>query len=88
MNLETKATLKRIAVLLCSMSVLGFFGYAIRGMGGYLVGRGNPPAIAMGLSGGASLSYAAIRIWKSYLADAEALNARDREDGSPHPEDR
>jgi hypothetical protein len=83
MNLETSATLKRIATLICSMTVIVCLGYAIGGAGGYLVGKGRPLVILLGLSGGAVFTCASLRIWQAYLKDAAILNARDEEGEGP-----
>jgi hypothetical protein len=71
--------------MICSMAVLVCFGYAVGGAGGYLVGQGRPRAIIFGLLGGAVLVCASLQIWKSYIADVEIIDARDREGGSPPP---
>ena len=85
MNAEHKIILKRIITLICSMMVMVCFGQAIAGMGGYLVGRGRPLYVLLGLCGGAVFSYAAIAVWKSYLKDVTAEDAREREDEGPPP---
>jgi hypothetical protein len=85
MNVEHKIILKRITTLICSMTVMACFGQAIAGMGGYLVGRGRPMYVLLGLCGGAVFSCAAIAVWKSYLKDVMAANAREREDEAPPP---
>ncbi|MDR3279688.1 MAG: hypothetical protein LBT23_04170 [Synergistaceae bacterium] len=87
MNVETSITVKRIATLICSMTVIVFFGYALGGVGGYLMGRGQPRTIAWGLAGGSLLAYMAIRIWRSYLKDVESAE-QGREDGGSPPEAR
>jgi hypothetical protein len=85
MNAEHKIILKRIITLICSMTVMVCLGQAIAGMGGYLVGQGRPLYVLLGLCGGAGFSYAAIAVWKSYVEDVTAANAREREDEAPPP---
>ena len=85
MNAEHRIILKRIATLICSMLAMACLGQAIAGMGGYLVGRGRPMYVLLGLCGGAVLSCAAIAVWKSYLKDVTAADAREREDEGPPP---
>ncbi|MDR1134237.1 MAG: hypothetical protein LBL05_08730 [Synergistaceae bacterium] len=85
MNAEHKIILKRIITLICSMIVMVCFGQAIAGMGGYLVGRGRPMYVLLGLCGGAAFSCAAVAVWKSYISDITAANAREREDEAPPP---
>jgi hypothetical protein len=85
MNVERKIILKRITTLICSMMAMVCLGRAIAGMGGYLVGRGRPMYVLLGLFGGAIFSYAAIAVWKSYIEDVTAANAREREDEGPPP---
>ncbi|MDR3166099.1 MAG: hypothetical protein LBU13_11055 [Synergistaceae bacterium] len=85
MNIEHKIILKRIITLICSMMVMACLGQAIAGMSGYLVGSGRPMYVLLGLCGGAAFSYAAIAVWKSYLKDVMAANAREREDEAPPP---
>ncbi|MDR1581291.1 MAG: hypothetical protein LBS35_13125 [Synergistaceae bacterium] len=85
MNIERKIILKRIITLICSMMVMVCLGRAIAGMGGYLVGRGRPMYVLLGLCGAAAFSYAAVAVWKNYLEDVTAANARGREDEGPSP---
>jgi hypothetical protein len=85
MNVEHKIILKRIITLIFSMMAMVCLGQAIAGMSGYLVGRGRPLYVLLGLCGGAGFSCAAIAVWKSYIEDVTAANARDREDEAPPP---
>ena len=80
MNIETAATVKRIATMICSVAVMVCFGYAIGGAGGYLIGRGRPLVILLGLAGGAVFTCAAFAIWRLYLKDIEVLNGQDERD--------
>ena len=79
-----RATLKRIATLLCAVAVLIFFGHAIGGAGGYLAGRGRPFVILWGVSGAVVFTWLSFFIWKSYLRDIGVLEERD-EGGEPPP---
>jgi hypothetical protein len=85
MNVERKIILKRITTLICSLMVMACLGRAITGISGYLVGRGHPLYVSLGLCGAAAFSYAAIAVWKSYLNDVTAANAQEREDEGPPP---
>jgi hypothetical protein len=82
MNLETKATLKRITVLLCSIGTLVGYGYLIGGFGGYLFERGRPVTAVIGFFAGSAFACAAIFIWRSYLEDLSILGETDKEDSS------
>lgn len=77
MNLETRATAKRIATLLCSAGTIVGYAYLIGGAGGYLFGKGKPLHAALGFVVGSILAVVAIKIWRSYLIDVEELNRRD-----------
>ena len=85
MIVETRATIKRIATMLCSMTVLVSLGYAVGGAGGYLAGQGRPLAIILGLLGGAVFTYLSLAIWKSYLRDIEIIDGRGQGGGEPLP---
>jgi hypothetical protein len=87
MNIENRATAKRIATLVCSVSVIILYGYAIGGAGSYLAGDGHPWPIAWGLVGGSVLVFAAFKIWRSYLEDVVILNEREKKDEEPHDAD-
>ena len=75
---EKMATIKRLGTMLCSIGTLVSFAYSIGGVGGYLFGQGRPLVAAAGLAAGALFAWSALLLWKSYLADAEALNERDK----------
>ena len=85
MIVEKRATMKRIATMLCSVAVLFFFGHAIGGAGGYLAGRGRPGAIVWGVTGAIVFTWLSFLIWKSYLRDVGILEERDEEDVQPPP---
>ena len=78
MNIENRATTKRIITLLCSMGTIVCYGYLIGGVGGYLFGKGRPILALCGFLSGTILAGIALRIWKSYLVDVELLNEADR----------
>ena len=82
---ERRATLKRIATLLCSITVLIFFGRAVGGAGGYLAGRGRPNAILWGILGAGVFTWLSFFIWKSYLRDIGIPRERDGGDELPPP---
>ena len=54
-------------VLLLSMGTIVLYGYALAGMGGYLLGRGRIDYILLGLFGGSISAWAALFLWKKYL---------------------
>ena len=57
----------RFIVLLLSMGSVVLFGYALAGMGGYLLGRGRIDYIVTGLLGGFTAAIAALILWRKYL---------------------
>lgn len=58
----------RFLVLVLSLGTLVLFGYALAGMGGYLMGKGRPGYILWGLSCGAASGAAAIFLWRRNLS--------------------
>lgn len=78
LNLEKRATRKRLGTLLCSIGTIVSYGYLIGGTGGYLMGQGKPLVATAGFIGGTLLAWMALRLWKSYLIDASELNERDK----------
>ena len=54
-------------VLLLSMCTIVLYGYALAGMGGYLLGRGRIDYILFGLFGGSATAWGALFLWKKYL---------------------
>lgn len=78
MKLEKRATVKRLGTMLCSIGTIVCYGYMIGGVGGYMFDRGRPLVSAAGLAAGSALAWAAIKLWKSYLVDADKLNEADR----------
>ena len=77
MKLENRATLKRIATLLCSIGTIVGYGYLLAGTGGYLLGRGRPLVAVLGFLSGTALAFIAIKIWRSYLTDLDLLAAQE-----------
>lgn len=77
MNIETRATLKRMATMFCSIGTLAGYSYLIGGVGGYLFDKGRPLLAAAGFIAGTLLALIALRFWKSYLVDVEILNEKD-----------
>lgn len=80
MNLETRATVKRLATMLCSMGTIVSYSYLIGGTGGYLFGKGRPWTAACGFVAGTILALIAIKIWRSYLVDVNLLNEQEGKD--------
>lgn len=60
---------KRILVLCLSFSTIVSYGYALGGLGGYLLGKGKPLVIAAGFIGGTICAVLALRIWKVYIEE-------------------
>lgn len=78
---------KRILVLILSFSTIIAFGYALGGLWGYMVGRGRPLVIALGLAGGAVCACVALRLWRSYLEDIEKEDAeKEKQNGADLPQ--
>jgi hypothetical protein len=70
----------RFTVLVLSIATLGFYGHAVAGVGGYLVGRGRPDLIAIGLAGGTACAAAALWLWHRFLCSVdEEIRQRDKE---------
>ncbi len=78
MTLETRATTKRLATLLCSIGTIVCYSYLLGGVGGYLFGRGRPVTATLGFVSGTILACLAMLLWKSYLADVDRLAERER----------
>ena len=58
----------RITVLLLSLGAIIGYGYALAGLGGFLVGRGSIPYITRGLAGGTVSAAAALWIYAKNLS--------------------
>lgn len=73
---------RRLAVLILSIGSVVGFGYALGGLGGYLLGKGDMRYVAGGLTGGFAAALGALRLWKDYLAELAELaeEISDRED--------
>ncbi len=72
----------RMVVMLFSIATLVLYGYALAGMGGYLLGRGRLDYIVLGLAGGTATAVAALWIWKKnihryFMPDDEREPSRD-----------
>jgi hypothetical protein len=85
MNIETRATAKRIMTLLSSIGTIACYGYALGCVGGYLAGQGRPFAAAAGIISGSLLAFAAIKIWRSYIADLELIQSMTDSPEPPEP---
>lgn len=57
----------RIVVMWLSITTLVLYGYALAGMGGYLLGRGRIDYIALGLLGGSATAVTALWLWKKNI---------------------
>jgi hypothetical protein len=57
----------RIIVLLLSIATIVLYGYALAGVGGFLIGKGRLDYIIWGLTGGTGTAVAALWIWKRSL---------------------
>ena len=68
-------------VLLLSMGTIVLYGYALAGMGGYLLGRGRINYIIFGLLGGSVSAWGALFFWRKYLLSLE----RKRDDNEDLP---
>lgn len=58
---------KRLIVLCLSFGAIIGYGYALGGLGGYLMGKGKPLIIAAGLIGGTICVVVALKLWRVYL---------------------
>ncbi len=68
-------------VLLLSMGTIVLYGYALAGMGGYLLGRGRIDYVLIGLFGGSISAWAALFLWKKYLLTLD--EEREKPENSP-----
>ncbi|MDD2206467.1 MAG: hypothetical protein WCQ97_04230 [Aminobacterium sp.] len=57
----------RQCVLLLSFATIICYGYALAGLGGFFLGKGNVLYIGLGLPGGTVCGILAIWLWKKYL---------------------
>ena len=57
--------MRQIVTLLCIATIVAY-GYAIAGMGGYLVGHGNMLYIVLGLAGGTGCGALALYLFKKH----------------------
>ncbi len=74
----------RLIVTILSMSTVVAYGYALAGLGGFLVGKGSLHYIIWGLIGGTICGAAAIILWRKniaefYVQDQGEENFRDSE---------
>jgi tetrahydromethanopterin S-methyltransferase subunit C len=61
----------RLIVLILSLASVVFYGKALAGLGSYLVGKGHPELMVIGLAGGTVTAVAALVCWKRYLRQIE-----------------
>ena len=64
----------RHAVLVLSMGTVVLYGYALAGLGGYMMGRGRPDYFAFGLIFCTLSGAASIFLWKKYILPSEACS--------------
>ncbi len=57
----------RLIVLVLSLGSIFFYGKALGGLGGYLVERGDPWLIVLGLGGGTLCALGALFLWKRFM---------------------
>ena len=57
--------MRPIVTLLCVATIVGY-GYAVAGMGGYLLGHGNLTYIVAGLLGGTACGVLALYLFKKH----------------------
>lgn len=69
----------RFLVLLLSMSAVVFFGYAVAGLAGFLLGRGRADYIIFGLLLGFASTAASLLLWRYWLSvlEKEALHTEE-----------
>lgn len=76
----------RLLVLLLSMASVVFFGYAVAGLAGFLLGKGRCDYIFFGLLLGFSSGVASLLLWRHWLSflEKEMLHSKeDTEDRNP-----
>ncbi|MGI6784319.1 MAG: hypothetical protein ACOX5A_08860 [Aminivibrio sp.] len=66
----------RHIVLFLSMGTVVLYGYALAGLGGYLLGRGRLDYIVFGILLGSLSAAAAILLWKKFLLTEEAADQK------------
>ena len=57
----------RLLIMILSIATIILYGYAIAGMGGYLMGKGRLDYIILGLGGGTATAAIALYLWKKNL---------------------
>ncbi|EHM09340.1 hypothetical protein TheveDRAFT_0153 [Thermanaerovibrio velox DSM 12556] len=60
---------KRLLVLVLSISSVAAYGYALGGLGGFLLGRGSVTYVVLGLAGGTGCALLALKLWREYLKE-------------------
>ena len=71
----------RLLILLLSMGSVVFYGYALAGMGGFLLGRGRLDYVLFGLLLGTASAIASLLLWRRWLLQIEREMARDKGNG-------
>lgn len=62
---------KRLIVLVLSFATIICFGYALGGVGAYVMGKEKPLVIAGGLIGGGFCLLLALKLWRQFLEETE-----------------
>lgn len=68
----------RLLILLLSMGSVVFYGYALAGMGGFLLGRGRLDYVLFGLLLGTASAIASLLLWRRWLLQIEREMAREK----------
>lgn len=71
----------RLLILLLSMGSVVFYGYALAGMGGFLLGRGRLDYVLFGLLLGTASAIASLLLWRRWLLQIEREMAREKGNG-------
>ncbi len=71
----------RLLILLLSMGSVVFYGYALAGMGGFLIGRGRLDYVLFGLFLGTASAIASLLLWRRWLLQMETEMAREMGNG-------
>lgn len=62
---------KRILVLISSFAAIICYGYALGGLGAYMMGQSKPFVISAGFIGGTFCVWLAMKLWRLFLDDIE-----------------
>lgn len=70
---------KRLIVLVLSFATIICFGYALGGVGAYVMGKEKPLVIAGGLIGGSLCLLLALKLWRQFLDETEKETPANRQ---------